>query len=372
MANAKNAGFTKEYNRLQILRLLRQQPASRAELARLTGLTRAAISLITEELMGEGVIKESSQTADGHARGRTPVLLKLHPNGAYAVGIRLTRRDCRVGLCDFRGRLLAHTEVPVPQKAEAIIEPLAQAVEGLLGSHAVPREKLLGIGVTAPGPVDCAGGTILNPPGFDAFHGFALGSRLQGRLGIPVHLENDANAAALHNYMDGQFSGKENFLLLMVDSGVGSGAILDGKLLHRCELGHTTIDHRGPKCACGNRGCVEVFASIPRILKAFPGHGDWEGLLASEDGDAALKLQAKYLACAIVNFTNLLPVETVLLSGQLHSCADRLAPMIRAELHGRALSLDKQAVTVLPALHNPDGGIQEACSIVIGRYLKIC
>lgn len=372
MADAKNAGFTKEYNRLQILRLLRQQPASRAELARLTGLTRAAISLITEELIGEGVVKESSQTADGHCRGRTPVLLKLHPNGAYAVGIRLTRQDCRVGLCDFRGRLLGQTQLPLPKKAAAITEPLAAAVESLLLEHAVPRQRLLGVGVAAPGPVDREGGIILNPPGFDAFHGFAICQGLQQRLGIPVLLENDANAAALHNYMDGQFSGKENFLLLMVDSGVGSGAILDGKLLHRCELGHTSIDYRGPKCACGNRGCVEMFAATPRILKAFPGYDDWDKLVSSEDGDGALKLQAKYLASAIVNFTNLLPMETVLLSGQLRSCADRLAPMILSELHGRALSLDKQAVTVLPALYTPDGSVQEACSIVIGRYLHIC
>lgn len=371
MAGAKNAEYTKVYNRLQILRLLRQQPASRAELARLTGLTRAAISLITEELIAEGVIKESSQAIDGHDRGRTPVLLKLHPAGAYAVGIRLTRRDCRVGLCDFRGRLLDSSSLPLPPRAQDSVEPIASAVEQLLQRQAVPREKLLGIGVAAPGPVDGNAGVILNPPGFDAYHGFGICEALRRRLDIPVLLENDANAAALHNYMDGQFPGKENFLLLMVDTGVGSGAIFGGKLLHRCELGHTSIDYRGPKCACGNRGCLELYASTPRILKAFPGHDDWEKLLDSEDGDSALKLQAKYLASAIVNFTNLLPVETVLLSGQLRGCADRLAPMILSQLRGRALSLDKQTVTVLPALHTPDG-VQEACSIVIGHYLRIC
>ena len=105
MSGAKNAVYTREYNRLLILRHLRQQPASRAELARQTGLTRAAISIITEELMDDGFIKESSHPAD-HSRGRTPVLLKLHPDGAYAVGVCLTRQECRVGLCDFRGRLL--------------------------------------------------------------------------------------------------------------------------------------------------------------------------------------------------------------------------------------------------------------------------
>ena len=230
MGGAKNAVYTKEYNRLLILRHLRQQPASRAELARLTGLTRAAISLITEELIDGGFIKESSQSVD-HGRGRTPVLLKLHPDGAYAVGICLTRQDCRVGLCDFRGRLLGSRTMPLPKRPQALAEAVGSAVEALVEENAVPREKLLGAGVVTPGPVDAKSGTILNPPGFAAFHGFAICDSLGQRLGLPVLLENDANAAALHNYMDGQFPGKDNFLLLLVDSGVGSGAIVDGKLL---------------------------------------------------------------------------------------------------------------------------------------------
>lgn len=371
MSNAKNAVFTKEYNRLLILRNLRQQPASRAELARLTGLTRAAISIITEELIDDGFIKESSQSVD-HSRGRTPVLLKLHPDGAYAVGVCLTRQECRVGLCDFRGRLLGSRTLDLPKQPEELAGLLARAVDALVEETGAPREKLLGVGVAAPGPVDAEGGVILNPPGFDAYHGFAICDSLCRRLGMPVLLENDANAAALHNYMDGQFPGKENFLLLLVDSGVGSGAIVDGKLLRRCELGHTSIDYRGPKCACGNRGCLEVFASTPRILKTFPGHGDWELLLESEAGDSALKLEAKYLATAIANFANLMPVETVLLTGQLTACARRLAPMILAELKGKLLMPDQGGIAVLPALQTPEGGVQASCSVVIGRYLGIC
>jgi predicted NBD/HSP70 family sugar kinase len=371
MSNAKNAGYTKEYNRLQILRYLRQQPASRAELARRTGLTRAAISLITEELMASGFIKESGQSID-HGRGRTPVLLKLHPDGAYAVGICLTRQDCRVGLCDFRGRLLGSRSMPLPKRAQELAAVVGSAVETLVEENSVCKEKILGAGVVTPGPVDAQSGIILNPPGFSAFHGFAICESLRQRLGLPVLLENDANASALHNYMDGQFPGKENFLLLLVDSGVGSGAIMDGKLLRRCELGHTSIDYRGPKCACGNRGCLETFAATPRIMKAFPGYDSWESLMKSEEGDGALKLEAKYLASAIVNFTNLLPAQTVLLTGQLRDHAERLAPMIQAELCGKALLLDKGAITILPALHTPEEGVQASCSVVIGRYLGIC
>lgn len=371
MADAKNAVYTKEYNRAQILRLLRQQPVSRAELARLTGLTRAAISLIIEELMAEGFVKESAAVAENHARGRMPVLLKLCADAMYAVGVRLTRRDCRVGLCDFRGRVIARECLPLPKKADSLILPLAEAVKRMVAACAIDPAKLLGVGVAAPGPVDGQAGVILNPPDFDDYQGFAIGSALSKVLDLPVWLENDANAAALHNYMDGQFSGKENFLLLMVDSGVGSGVIWRGKLLHDCELGHTSIDYRGTRCACGNRGCLETYAAIPRILKRFPAYGDWDALLASEDSDSALKLQADFLAAGIVNAANMLPVETVLLSGQLRRCADRLAPMICSALQGRTLALGKREVLIQPALDTPDGDLQEACSIAIGRYLQI-
>lgn len=370
-SRAKNAGYTKEYNRLQILRLLRQQPVSRAELARLTGLTRAAISLIVEELIEEGMVKESAQSADAHTRGRTPVLLKLHPEGAYALGVRLTRKDYAIGLCNFRGHVVASRQQPLPKGPQQLVEHLADDAQMLLQENGVPRSKLLGVGVSAPGPVDAATGMLLNPPGFDAYHNFPLCSQLQQRLGLPILLENDANAAALYNYMDGQFAGKENFLLLMVDSGIGSGVIWNGRLLRGCELGHTSVDYRGPKCACGNWGCLETVASVPKILKAFPGYDSWEMLLESENGDNALKRQAEFLAAALVNFTNLLPVETILLAGQLHHCCARLAPMIQGALRGRTLSLGAEDIPILPALHTSDGALREACSVVIAQYLRI-
>ena len=371
MPSVKNAVYTKEYNRLQILRLLRQQPASRAELARATGLTRAAISLITEELIAEGLVKESATVVENHARGRMPVLLKLCPDAMYAVGIYLTRFDCCVGICDFRGSVILQKRMRLPQQVGELLDLLVGTVEQLIAESGLSRDKLLGVGISAPGPVDRVAGVILNPPEFDAFHDLAIGSSLQERLGLNVWLENDANAAALHNYMDGQFAGKENFLLLMVDSGVGSGVIWNGKLLHSCELGHVSIDHRGTPCACGSRGCLETYASTSRIMKQYPQYESWEQLVESKDGQGALKKQAEYLAAGIVNFTNILPVETVLLCGQLGCCAGYIAPMIRAELRGKTLALGKMEVSVLPALCDPDRGLQEACCIVIGRFLQI-
>ena len=367
MSNAKNAGYTKEYNRQQILRHLRREPVSRAELARRTGLTRAAISLIVDELMAEGMVKESVLPADTHGRGRTPVLLKLRHEGAYALGLRLTRRSCRVGLCDLRGGVLRTRTLPLPENGAALTEVLGSAVDELLQD--IPRERVLGMGVSAPGPLDAQQGVILNPPGFEAYHGFGM-SGISQRLGMPVWLENDANAEALHNCMDGDFSGRDSFLLLTVNGGVGSGVIRRGKLLHECELGHVSLDLNGPLCPCGNRGCLEMLASNRSILARFPQYDSWDALMASPQGEEALALQGQYLAAALVSFFNLMPVDTVLLGGSAET--ERLAPIIQAHMAGRTLWLGGRTVPVLPALRAPDGDIRSAAAIVLGRWLKIC
>ena len=374
-SRVKNALYTKQYNRLKILRLLRQEPLSRASLARLTGLTRAAISLITEDLIAEGMICESSLPTQSHLRGRTPVLLELCEDAAYAIGIRLTRNACHVGICNFQGQLIIQARLPLEKSAEDLMRPIADTVSRLLKKAGIPRRKLLGAGVSAPGPVDALSGRILNPPDFPGFQDFPIGSRLSELLELPVYLENDANAAALHNYMDGSFSHKDNFLLLIVDSGVGSGVISRGKLLRSggftCELGHMSIDFRGPRCACGNRGCLEVFAATHRVLAQFPGYNSWEELMASDHAPTALQAEAEYLAAAILNFSNILHIDAVLLAGDLQAQCGRLAPLIQQNMQGHSLTLGETQLAILPALQDRDSHVREACSIVFGHFLEV-
>jgi predicted NBD/HSP70 family sugar kinase len=317
--------------------------------------------------MAEGFVKESAAVAENHARGRMPVLLKLRHEGAYALGVRLTRSQCRVGLCDLRGGVLRTQTLPLPQNGTALMKALETVVDALLQD--VPKDRVLGVGVSAPGPLDAQMGVILNPPGFEAYHGFKV-AEVAERLGLPVWLENDANAEALHNYMDGDFPGRDSFLLLTVNGGVGSGVIRKGKLLRECELGHVSLDLNGPKCACGNRGCLEMLASNQRILACFADYDTWDALMASPRAEEALQLQGKYLAAALVSFFNLMPVDTVLLGGSAET--ERLAPMIQSHMAGRTLWLGERTASIRPALQAADGDICSAAAIVLGRWLKIC
>lgn len=357
----KNSTYTKQYNRRRILGLLQREPMSRAELARQMGLTRAAISLITEELIADGLIRESKRPLSLSGPGRTPTALRLCEGACYSVGISLGRRHIRIGIEDLCGDIVTAREVK-----NHSLEGLLAAVKELL--NCVPREKLLGIGISAPGPVDSATGTILNPTNFALWSNCPICARLEEAFGLPAYLENDANASALFNRRYNDFEEKDNFLLLYVGVGVGSGVISQGRLLRRCEVGHTSIDFNGPTCSCGNRGCLELYAAPDQLLKQFPQYQSLDELLHSPDVEAALEMEAQYLAAAIINFSNMIPVNAVLLEGQFHPCFEELLPMISKLIEGRILN--RQDIRLLPALYTEHTQVQSACSIVFNHYLN--
>src|SRR5699024_8746902 len=157
----RNADYTKEYNRKAVLRILRHNAVSRAELARATGLTRAATSLIVEDLRNLGIVTELAPQSVGRGRSATP--LALRPDCYYALAVDLARKGCSVGLCDMAGNLLQCRKIP-EQDNLAIIAELKAILE------TVERDKVLGIGISSPGPLDCENGRILNPPRFERWH----------------------------------------------------------------------------------------------------------------------------------------------------------------------------------------------------------
>ena len=284
MPKVRNAEYTKEYNRKVVLRLLRSHPASRAELARLTGLTRAATSLIANELLADGVIRELAPEIVG--RGRSVIPLAICPDKYYAISVCLERDVCEVGLCDFSGDPVVCRKVPA--HGDPLAEVIAQ-IERLLAEH--DRSRVLGIGISSPGPLDSERGAILNPPRFPQWHGVEVAPKLSKWFSLPAYLENNAMALAMHQHRLGT---SEDFLLMLVDQGgIGGGIVTRGKPLYgsrhfNCELGHASIRYDGRLCECGNRGCLEAYASIPNLLRgtSFP---DWSSLIVAYGTDPEAK-----------------------------------------------------------------------------------
>lgn len=374
----RNAEYTKEYNRKMFLRLLRVEPMFRAEIARRMGLTRAATSLIADELLSEGLIRETVSTEK--RMGRTPVPLMISAEAGYAVGVYLNRDGCTAGIVNMCGQLLTRERIRFNESMERDkVGLIADTILAMISECAVSWEKIVGVGVSAPGPLDGESGRILNPPRFDLWHYTDIGPMLQDSLELPVYLENNASCLARYNYGKPEAGGSEDFLLLLVDSGIGSGVISHGKVLKgvgyfTSELGHSSISFRGRQCACGNIGCLEAYASMPNLLRDTE-FQSWKELidrqLSSEDARRILRQEAEYLAAGIINMAHMVSIDTVLLAGDIYYGADYFAPIVEEIVNSRMLRRDILPIRVLPSCSSLDATVLAAADVAFGRYLMV-
>ena len=365
----RNADYIKEYNRKAIVRMLRRTAMSRADLARATGLTRGATSLIVEELLNGGVVTELAPQSVGRGRSATP--LALQAGCYYALAVELSRKGCSAGLCDMAGKLLDCRRIP---EQDDMIGAILAALKAFLS--AVSRDKVLGVGVSSPGPLDCPGGRILNPPRFERWHGVEISKRLAEALDLPVYLEHDVSALALEQLEMGE---SRNFMLVFVDIGIGAAIMSDGELLGNSrhftgELGHTTIRFDGRPCECGNRGCLEAYASIPALLEGTDFSG-WHHLVDNAGTNAEarrlLDREALYLSAGLINLLNLIPMDTIYLAGDICYRYELLAQRLRREIKAKALDRGERELCILPSAQDPYAGVLAAGNVVFSNFFTV-
>lgn len=365
----RNADYTKEYNRKAVLRILRHNAMSRAELARATGLTRAATSLIAEELVKDGIVTELAPQSVGRGRSATP--LALRSNCYYALAVDLSRTGCSVGLCDMAGNVLQSRKIP---DQEDLLGAMIAELKAM--QESVERGRILGIGISSPGPLDCVRGRIQNPPRFERWHGVEISRHLSEALDLPAHLEHDVCALALHQLEMGQ---SRNFMLLFVGAGIGAAIMSEGKLLGNSghftgELGHTTIRFDGRLCKCGNRGCLETYASVPALLADTEFSG-WKELMDHVETEPAasrlLDQEAVYLSAGLVNLLNLIPVDTIYLAGDICCRHELLAQRLQREIRSRILDQSREDIRIYPSIQDRNLGILAAAEVVFSRFFTV-
>ncbi|WP_436846213.1 ROK family transcriptional regulator [Streptomyces shenzhenensis] len=286
---------------LDLLRTAGSDGISRLELAERTGLTPQAVSKITGRLREEGLAAEAGRRASTGGKPRT--VLRLVPGAGHAVGVHLDRDEARVVLCDLAGMVLAEARsaLHLGAGADAVVERTARQVEELLPGA---RGALLGVGVALPGPLDHARGVLHRVTGFPEWDGFPLRDALARRLGRPVVVDKDTNAAALGLAVAGEGG---SFAYLHLGTGLGAGLVIGGSV-HRGsrtgagEFGHQVIRLDGPVCGCGDRGCIEALC-----------------LAAVARGDLAAA--ARVLGTGAANLVGLLDIDLVLLGGRTVAAA---------------------------------------------------
>lgn len=357
----------RELNRLRVIDTLRHHgTASRADIARETGLSRATVSSLVSDLVEAGLVAEqvadSAGAGSAAQAGRPPVLLGLEPSAGAAVGVDFGHSHVRVAVADLSSRVLAerNTELDVDRSATDALDAAADLVDDVLDAAGIARERVIGCGMGLPGPIDRATGLVRSSSILPGWAGVSAADELATRLALPVEADNDANLGALGEATYGAARGARDVIYVKVASGIGAGMLLGGRL-HRGsagiagEIGHVLVDPNGPVCRCGNRGCLETVAAAPALIELLRAtHGDELALadvvrLVAEDDVGARRLVAdagRAIGRVLADLCNVLNPEMLVLGGELAAVGDPLIEGVRESLNRYALPAAADAVRV--------------------------
>jgi len=345
----------RESNRRHVIDALRESgSASRAELARITGLSRSTVSTIVADLLDSGLAGERDGHPDGAAHaGRPPVMVSLNERAGIALGIDFGHRHLRVAVSDLSHEVLAETwrEMDVDHSAEHGLDAAAEFVEQVLTEAGAGRSRVIGVGMGLPAPIDRGSGAVQAASILPGWVGVDAAGEASVRLEMPVKVENDANLGALAELMWGAAKGRTEVAYIKVSTGIGAGLISDGRLQHGVggsagEIGHTLVADTGPVCRCGNRGCLETLASS-RAIAALLSDSRREEISSRrllelcEGGDSAAQRligdAGRAIGLAVANLCNLVNPQCVIVGGELSAAGEVLLGPLRETVRRHAI-----------------------------------
>ena len=379
-AQAAHLNTIRDINRQIVLNYIRErEPISRAEIARETDLQRSTISAIVEALAAQGLVEE---VGEGESTGgRRPTMLKLRAKEALAIGVAITPTCTTVATSDLAGRIVDQKEFltdPDPDKTLG-------AVIALVREFSVKNKgSIEAIGVSLPGLVDPATGNAIYVPFFN-WRNVAVANPISVAVGLPVIIDNDANAIALAELWFGrpEVSDARDFILVLVAEGVGTGIIFDGQVYRgqrgaAGEFGHMVIGTHAPvSCSCGNRDCWEAFSSeraaLARYLKrSGEEHSEVFGfpelvkqaLSGETNAKAALIDTALCLGVGISNLVVGFSPEVVVVGGEIAS-AWSLIENALTETISRSVRSELPSARILPSTLGEKPALRGALSLVL-------
>jgi len=380
-ANVARADTIRYINRQIVLNYIREkEPISRAGISQETALQRSTVSLIVDELKTRGLIYEVEGESTG---GRPPTLLRLRAAGWTAIGIDVSTTVTTVAVADLVGRVVERETFDTDPDVEITFRRIKSSVQRFIGSNT----NIEGIGVSAPGVVDPESGVALFIPHFK-WRNWPLAADLSKSTGLPVTVDNDANAAALAELWLGrpEIRDVRDFILVLVHEGLGTGIIFDGQVYQGVagaagEFGHMTIGRGAPVvCAAGSDECWEAFASERAALARYKQRrgGEVDGDLTfgklidkafanDEAARAALIETAHYLGLGIANLTKGLSPEAVILAGDISRAWPLIADELRSTLATNTICSDLVSAPVLPSTLGEDTRLMGALSLVLAR-----
>ena len=382
-ANVARADTIRYINRQIVLNFIRErEPISRAEISHETALQRSTVSLIVDELKTRGLIYE----VEGESRGgRPPTLLRLRPAGYSAIGVDVGTAQTTVAVADLVGRVVDKEIFETDRDVTVTFNRVVATIQRFVNAHG----NIEGIGVSVPGVVRPDTGTALFIPHFK-WRNWPLQSDLHEITGLPVTVDNDANAAALAELWLGrpEIRDVREFILVLVEEGLGTGIIFDGQIYHGMvggagEFGHMTMGKGAPvACAAGSTECWEAFASERATLVRYKqAAGNVEITFRqlidkafARDAKArdALIETAQYLGLGISTLTKGLSPEAVIVAGDIARAWPLISDELLSTLTANTICSGLPSAPVFASTLGDDTRLMGALSLVLaGKFASV-
>jgi predicted NBD/HSP70 family sugar kinase len=374
--------LVKKINKSIVLELLQKQsPISRASVAKQTGLTKATVSTLVAELMEDNLLYEIG-TGESSG-GRKPVMLVFRQDAGYAIGVDLGVNYIHAVLTDLKGEIIKEqrTGLKGGGSTENVLGELKRTLRMLIGHAPESPYGIVGIGIGVPGITDDKG-TVLFAPNL-GWRNVPLQRMLEEEFGMPVTIDNEANAGAVGEKEFGAGRNTSNLIYISVGIGIGTGIILRNELYrgtsgYSGEMGHISIQADGKPCRCGNIGCWELYASENALLEqAAPllpeSHCELEDLVALAEGGspeaAALFARAGYyLGVGITNIINIFNPELIIIGNRFAEAERWLGEPVRQVINTRSLPYHREKLRLEFAGLGSRSCVAGASTFAVSRF----
>jgi len=343
---------TKLHNRELVLRtIFSNSSISRADIARATKLTRTTVSDIVNWLILEGLVEEVGRGES--LGGKSPILLSLVADSRYMIGLNLAQNRFIGAVVNLRGEIKERIEITInDENGEDALDSVYEILDKLTDNH---DQRLVGIGVGAPGLVNSEEGVVISAVNLD-WHNLELGPLLKDKYEIPVVILNDSQATAIGEFVyNAQDEQNENYIVVNVNRGIGSGILINGKLFQgdgggAGEIGHVVVQESGELCRCGKRGCLETISSTSAVLKQLRSKNIEDVLTAFRNNDEitceVITRAGHYLGISLANLIGMLNIRKLILTGEMVRFGEKWLEIVKVSMENATLSHLSEGTTL--------------------------
>lgn len=391
----------KQLNISAVLNVLRTGgKMSRAEIADITGLTPASVTNITKLLMNAGYLNE---TGIGESSGgRPPVILELIPEARYVIGVNIGVGLIEAVITNLDAKIIIKKSIEIRDRAEdkeyrLVLNKLSSMINEIIEESTIEKDKIMGIGIAMHGIVNTSTGISEYAPYYN-WKKVQISKAIEEVFQCPVYIDNDVRAMALGESWFGSAKGIDNFITINISNGIGAGIIIDNKPYYGVdysagEIGHIVVDVDGPKCICGNYGCLESIASNKSLVKKavklikqgtetqiLKSKQDVEEVTITDICDAAehgdetaitlLKEAGSYIGLVISNLVNTLNPMQVVMVGEIMLSNEYALGSIKATVKKVGFQLPAQRAKIIQSALGNDAAVIGAATLVLQEVFR--